>query len=212
MRTRNEAETGEEVEHKRALAKQWRGVSYEPRSRKFCAAIVVMGARRWLGSYDTAEAAGAVYALARAQSPVLRGQRGRRLTADGLEERTVPEAYADFLKAPSVVGEHGRPAVGASWFLFGGADRQEQHYTLVEVRHRMLRGRKFGLFVWRAECLACGDEFTTTTLLRARVVHGMVRHCVRHRRKSRRWPTAEEKAAALGAAGRARHAELARKG
>lgn len=66
-------ETNEEVGHKKALAKQFKGVNYDPRNQKFYAQVMKEGRRQSLGVFETAEEAAKAYAEAK-PPPVVKAE------------------------------------------------------------------------------------------------------------------------------------------
>jgi hypothetical protein len=156
---------------KRDQAKEFKGVSFEPRSNKFTAVIRIRNERRWLGSFDTAEEAGVAYALARVNNPVVR-------TAVGSHDESFAHLYDEFLLDAQAADnvEHGRVLPGS---IFTAPDGQNFRMERVEFFKRGPKG-KWIFYCWSSACRTCGGRYETKTQGGKRVT-GMTRNCADHR-------------------------------
>lgn len=156
----------------REQAKAFRGVWFDPRSGKFSAEMWVEGRRKYLGSFGSAQEAGAAYAEARAAAP-------RVVKASGVREAV--EAL--------VASCGGKPEAGAK-FEHGGNE-----YTFERVEFRRVRGRPMPFWSWYTTCRACGVPFFFLTPAKAELVRSLTKNCEEHRRawgaSARREPSEE---------------------
>ena len=162
---------GAAIAAQRKEAQAYKGVSFEPRSNKFTAVIRIRNERRWLGSFDTADDAGAAYAAARLENPVTRSQRegGDESFAHAFDEFLLDEQARDG-------GKLGYITVGA---VFVAPDKQIFEMVRIDFFARGLKGR-WVFYCWSSECRMCGARYETKTQGGKRVT-GMTRNCAEHR-------------------------------
>lgn len=149
------------VEQKRELAKTLRGVSYDARTDRFTAEIILAGERKWLGSYHTAQEAADAYVEAAA----LRPKREKSQTA-------FAEAYAKFRQDHG--GDRATPLEGAELVYDG------QVFVFVGLIWRKVRGVKYAFFAWDGACQTCGAGYRTMTPAPVSVAKGITRNCHSH--------------------------------
>lgn len=151
-----------DVEAKRALASELRGVSYDARTDRFTAEIYVGGVRRWLGSHITADEAAAAYEAANAE----RGPAVRKVTA-------FSQVYADFRQRHG--GDRTDPPEGAVLEYDG--------QQFVYVGHTWRRGpgkAKYKYALWDAACKTCGAAYRVMSPFSPKIAKGITRNCPEH--------------------------------
>lgn len=158
------------LENRRAQAREHRGVWYDARADKFVAEVYSRGDRHFLGHFDTAEAAGAAYAEARASLP---SGRDRADTFAHAFEAFLDNARRDASGAPEV---DGVLAYAGQDFYFQG------------VAFRAMRGRKRPFYCWLSTCATCGAPYETLTATSPAGAKGITRNCETHRKGGRRAP------------------------
>lgn len=158
------------LEQNRALTKCLPGVNYDGRIDRFTAEIVVEGQRRWLGSFETPEAAATAYHEVRRQNPVQRVVRR-------VKEWTFPACYADF-HAACEKDKFGHPAVGEVFF---SPDDQDFEVVAKDFFGKKKGAKRLPWLRWKAECQICGAPYETRSLASAKRMSGLTRTCAAHR-------------------------------
>ena len=161
---------GRTLEQNRALTKGLPGVNYDGRIDRFTAEIVVEGERRWLGSFETPEAAAAAYHEVRRQNPVQRVVRR-------VKEWTFPACYADF-HAACEKDKFGHPAVGSVFFA---PDDQDFEIVAKDFFGKKKGAKRLPWLRWKADCQVCGAPYETRSLASAKRMSGLTRTCAAHR-------------------------------
>lgn len=158
------------LEQGRALTKGLPGVNYDGRIDRFTAEIVVEGERRWLGSFETPEAAAAAYHEVRRENPVQRVVRR-------VKEWTFPACYADF-HAACEKDKFDHPAVGSVFFA---PDDQDFEIVAKDFFGKRKGAKRLPWLRWRADCQVCGAPYETRSLASAKKLSGLTRTCAAHR-------------------------------
>jgi hypothetical protein len=161
-------------ERQRAEAREYTGVAFDTRIRKFVAAITVNGKREHLGSFDNAEDAGAAYENVRSQNPVVRkrGDDGAALSFAAL--------YREFLLDVASIHnvKFGRVEPGD---VFMAPGEPQQAFCMDKVDYRKKKdGGRWIFYTWESDCRVCGTTFQTKTLA-GKIVTGMTRNCPKHK-------------------------------
>lgn len=156
----------DDIDARRAEAKLYRGVWYDPRSGKFSAEVYSLGQRHFLGHFDTALAASEAYTEARV-----------RLPSGAIREDTFARALAHFLETAEMNTTHKYPQpCEDEIMLYAG---QEFIFRGLTFR-RVGRGQR-PFYAWTSTCGVCGTLYDTLTGTNPDTAKGITRNCEEHR-------------------------------
>lgn len=152
--------TPEAVEIMRQQAIGLRGVSYDSRSNRYVADIMISGKRRRIGSFYNALEASEAYEAARKENPA-KGPFGH---VQG--KATVQRSYAEFIaRNPEV-------RAGLVW-------------TTPDGQRFVFHSRKnTGFYLFTSHCRNCGEGFETSVSVSPDIMAGVTRNCPKHRKAS----------------------------
>lgn len=152
------------VQSCREEAKQYRGVWYDSRAKKFAAEIYSRGERFFLGHFATAAEASEAYTVARDELP-----RGKAEQTDRFRD-----AFEEFLE---IVGRDtkGNPVQGEPLVY------RDQVFEFDGVAFKKMNGRRRPFYSWRSTCLTCDAPYETLTATSPAAVKGIARNCPEHR-------------------------------
>jgi hypothetical protein len=151
----------------REEARQYTGVWYDNRAKKFAAEVYSCGQRHFLGLFDTAAAAGAAYKEARASLPVA-DRRGGAPSFQSVYEAFLRDVPRD---------DEDEPVLGSELVY----DDQTFTFTGLTFRRKGKGGPRYPLYIWSCRCKDCGAPYETMTAANASAA-GITRRCELHRR------------------------------
>ncbi len=168
------------LEQKRAQAKLYQGVTYDPRINKFIAMIMIRGERHYLGAFHTAGEASVVYDQTRDEHKIERAPRG----LSGMSMKKALIAFEETARRDAkgvLVPDQILTAQDGQRFRVEGWRRREKHRE----------------YVWTSPCKICGVLFEQTTGMKLRNANGMTRTCKEHRGQlgkmtAHDWPDPEQ--------------------
>lgn len=159
--------TLEDAELLRDAALGVRGVSYDSRSNRYTADIMIDGRKRRIGSFLTVAEASEAYEERRKAEPVVRPSTYRK----SVSGPTVKDSFAEFLAV------NGNPFSGDTWTTPDG-----QAYTFIEKKFSMQRRKRHLYYLFGSQCRTCGAGFQTLVPASVSAMVGVARNCEAHRK------------------------------
>lgn len=159
-----------DAEALRAEAIGVKGVTYDSRSNRYTADIMIQGRKIRIGSFFTVEEASEAYKARRAAQPVVRPSTYRK----DKYGPSVKESYAEFLAL------NGSPSVNETWTAPDG-----QVYAFVANKFSVQGRKRRQYYLFASNCRTCGASFETLIPAAASAMAGVARNCEEHRKVHR---------------------------